>query len=304
MHTNDPTHKLTWRGNQNDMELIADLMADALEPPAEAVSLRKAVIDGELHPEDWVAEAYFPDKPDMEAITSLFSHTLSGSPDWATPLAEELPDDDWVKFALGSLGPVEAGRFFLHGQHDRDDVPQDSDVISIEIEANQAFGTGHHPTTAGCLMLLDRLAGWSPKSILDLGCGSAVLAIAATKLWGRRVLASDIDEKSVLIARENLSINECADKVTIVEAAGFDHSDITESAPFDFVFANILAGPLEELAPAMKSHIVKNGRVMLAGLMADQEERVRSAYEANGFRQLNRLDHATWPVLLFVKTTD
>jgi len=139
------------------------------------------------------------------------------------------------------------------------------------------------------------------RSILDLGCGSAVLAIAAAKLWDREVLATDIDADSISIARENAALNDVADKLSFVEAAGFDHGDIFDGSPFDFVFANILAGPLIELAPQMNEYVTRSGRVMLAGLMADQEAKITKAYEENGFRQINRLDHDTWPVLLFVK---
>ncbi len=303
MIENEPTYKLTWRGQENEMSLIADLMGDALDPPAEAVSLRKAIQDGEPHPTDWLAEAYFPDPPDMENIYTLFklSEQVDTLPSWMEANLEELPDDDWVKFALGSLGPITAGRFFLHGAHDREDIPDDEDIIAIEIEANQAFGTGHHPTTAGCLMLLDRFSGWAPKNILDLGCGSAVLAIAAAKMWGRNILASDIDQKSTQIAKENIALNSVEEKITILESAGFDHPSIPKQGPFDFIFANILAGPLQELAPDMAANTAKNGRVMLAGLMADQEAKVEAAYVEQGFRQINRLDHPTWPVLLFVK---
>lgn len=297
-----PTFKLTWRGLEDQMSLIADLMADALDPPAQAVSLRKAIQDGEPHATDFLTEAYFPDPPDMAAITSLLDHVIDNSPPWVTPDYEELPDDDWVKFALGSLGPVVAGRFILHGAHDRNDIPKDEAIIPIEIEANQAFGTGHHPTTAGCLMLLDRFAGFAPQNILDLGCGSAVLAIAAAKLWSKKILASDIDTKSVEIARENVNNNDVGAMVEVLESEGFDNADLTTRAPFDFIFANILAGPLIDLAPQMAAHSKTNGRVMLAGLMTEQEARVDAAYVKAGFRQINRLDHPTWPVLLYVRS--
>ena len=288
------------------MALAADLMGDALDPPADAVSLRRAIVDGAPHPSDWLCEAYFTEVPDLDGVSVLFQHTLDHDggdalPAWTHPDIEELPDDDWVKFALGSLGPIEAGRFLLHGAHDRDTIQPGDNTIAIEIEANQAFGTGHHPTTAGCLMLLDRLAGIAPKSILDLGCGSAVLAIAAAKVWDRTVTASDIDSKSVAIARENCHHNGVGDRVHVFESAGFDNAQVTAHAPFDFIFANILAGPLIALAPDMARYTQSHGRVMLAGLMAEQEAQVTDAYHAAGYRQINRLDHPTWPVLLFVK---
>ena len=149
--------------------------------------------------------------------------------------------------------------------------------------------------------MLDRLAGVAPESVLDLGCGSAVLAIAAAKLWDVEVLASDIDANSVEIARENITLNGVADLVDAILADGFADPRIRVRAPYQFLFANILAGPLIELAPAMAEHMAPRGRAMLAGLMADQEADVRAAYEAEGLRLLNRLDHPVWPILLFVR---
>ncbi len=288
--------KLTWTGPREPLEAAGDRLSEILCPPAGAVSLTKddaTVEDGETA---WRLDAYFEDKPDMDAITAAIGDQGIGE-----PAMEELPDVDWVAHSLDGLGIVRCGRFVLYGIHDQDKLPHEDGDIPIHIDANQAFGTGHHPTTAGCLTLLDRFAGWAPKSILDLGCGSAVLAIAAAKLWGRDILASDIDEKSVEIAAENAALNDVGGKVKTITAAGFDHADIAAAAPFDFVFANILAGPLAELAPGMADHVAKNGRVMLAGLMREQEEGVVSAYEAAGFRLINKLDQSTWPVLLFVR---
>ena len=288
--------KLTWTGEKAPLEALGDALGEVLWPPAGAVSLTKGDATVEDGATAWRLDAYFEDKPDMDAVKAIASE--HGASDASV---EDLPDIDWVAHALDGLGIVRCGRFVLYGAHDADKLSEDADDITIRIDANMAFGTGHHPTTAGCLTLLDRFAGWAPKSILDLGCGSAVLAIAAAKLWGRNILASDIDEDSVVIAAENADLNGVGDKVKTVTAAGFDHADIAAAAPFDFVFANILAGPLAELAPGMSEHVAKNGRVMLAGLMSEQEEGVVSAYEAAGFRMINRFDQPTWPVLLFVK---
>lgn len=288
--------KLTWTGEKPPLEALGDALGELLWPPAGAVSLTKDDATVEDGASAWRLDAYFNDKPDMDAVKALAAeHHVSD------PMVEELPDIDWVAHSLEGLGVVRCGRFVLYGVHDADKLPEDDDDIAIRIDANMAFGTGHHPTTAGCLTLLDRFAGWAPRSVFDLGCGSAVLAIAAAKLWDRDVLASDIDEDSVAIAAENAALNGVEDKVTTLTAAGFEHPDITLAAPFDFVFANILAGPLAELAPDMGAHMVKSGRVMLAGLMSEQEAGIVAAYEAEGFRLINRLDQPTWPVLLFVK---
>ncbi|WP_411817434.1 50S ribosomal protein L11 methyltransferase [Hyphococcus sp. DH-69] len=291
------SYKITWTGERDALEKAGDALSELLWPPAGAVSLTKddaTVEDGDTA---WRLDAYFEDEPDMSEVNA----TVANSAKLGPGSIEELPDVDWVAHSLEGLGVVRCGRFVLYGIHDADKLPNEDGDIPIRIDANLAFGTGHHPTTAGCLTLLDRFAGWAPKSIFDLGCGSAVLAIAAAKMWDRDIIASDIDEDSVSIAAENAALNDVGDKLTTITAAGFDHPDIAAAAPFDFVFANILAGPLAELAPDMAKHIGKNGRVMLAGLMSEQESNVVEAYEREGFRLINRLDQPTWPILLFVK---
>jgi len=293
---NKPSFKLTWTGEREPLEALGDALGEVLWPPAGAVSLTKDDATVEDGASAWRLDAYFAEAPDAAAVNAIASEYNLGE-----AAVEDLPDIDWVAHALEGLGIVRCGRFVLYGVHDAERLPNEDGDIPIRIDANLAFGTGHHPTTAGCLALLDRFAGWAPKSIFDLGCGSAVLAIAAAKLWGRNILASDIDEDSVAISIENAALNGVSDQVTAITAAGFGHPDIAAAAPFDFVFANILAGPLAELAPDMAQHVGKNGRVMLAGLMTEQEPGVVAAYEAAGFRMINRLDQPTWPVLLFVK---
>lgn len=292
-----PSHKITWRGDRAPLEAAGDALSEILWPPAGAVSLTKddaTVEDGDC---PWRLEVYFEIAPEMGAVNAIVAEHggLSAGE------MEALPDVDWVAHSLEGLGIVRAGRFVLYGIHDADNLPNADGDIPIWIDANQAFGTGHHPTTAGCLTLLDRFAGFAPRNILDLGCGSAVLSIAAAKLWERKLLASDIDENSIAIATENTMLNGVGDKVKTVTAAGFDHHEIEAAAPFDFVFANILAAPLSELASDMADHVKKNGRVMLAGLMTEQEPGVVCAYKDAGFRLINRLDQGTWPVLLFVR---
>jgi len=290
------TYKAVWIGDEATLEGVGVLLTDVHFPPADAVSLTK---HDDAAPDDgtqWKLEAYFAEQPDADALAALLSESGAGA-----PAIEELPDIDWVAHALEGLGVIEAGRFVLFGSHDADKIDPDDEQIPIRIDANQAFGTGHHPTTAGCLTLLDRFAGAPPETVLDLGCGSAVLAIAAAKLWDVEALATDIDEKSVEIAAENVALNGVDDLVNVIAADGFADPRIKVRAPYDFIFANILAGPLVEFAPAMADHVRPRGRVMLAGLMADQEAAVKDAYETAGFKLINRLDHKTWPVLLFVR---
>ena len=296
-------YKITWRGPHEAMENASTFFSELFHSPVHAIGLRKIDETTDSNTTDWSIEIYIDQLPD---IPSLEKQLIAFDRNWATiatGTVEEIPQNiDWVAQSLDGLGVVKAGRFTLYGIHDADKINlADTGDIPIRIDANMAFGTGHHPTTQGCLELLDRLAGMPARSILDLGCGSAVLAIAAAKLWDREVLASDIDADSVTIARENARLNGVNQQISFVEATGFDHGDIFDAAPFDFVFANILAGPLIALAPGMKDHVSRSGRVMLAGLMAEQEKSVTDAYEHQGFRRINKLDHATWPVLLFAK---
>lgn len=290
------TFKAVWVGSKAALEAAEMRLTEVLWPPAEAVSLSKSDDAADDAAASWRLDAYFADDPDTDRL----AEALDGL-GLSAPTIERLPDIDWVAHALEGLGVVRAGRFVLYGSHDAGRLPDEDGDIAIRIDANQAFGTGHHPTTAGCLALLDRIAGVRPDRILDLGAGSAVLAIAAAKLWDAPVLATDIDARSVEIAAENAALNGVADRVDAILADGFDHPAIAAGAPFDFVFANILAGPLVAFAPAMARHVARPGRVLLAGLMAEQEAEVTAAYEAAGFRRINRLAHPVWPVLLFAR---
>lgn len=288
------SYKAVFTGTERALDAAGGLLMEAMHPPAGAISLTPIAPDD---PDSlWRLEAYFTEPPDAIGLAAAVAPCGVGA-----PAMEPVPDIDWVAHALQGLGIVEAGRFLLYGSHDRARVDDRPGSIAIEIDANQAFGTGHHPTTAGCLRLLDRLAGTPPHAVLDLGCGSGVLAIAAAKLWRVDVLASDVDPVSAAIAAANAAKNGVEGRVRTILADGFQSPAIRAAAPFDFVFANILADPLVALAPAMAAHAARRGRVMLAGLMRAQEDGVRAAYAAAGFRLLNRLDHPDWPVLLFVR---
>ncbi|MGV6801430.1 MAG: 50S ribosomal protein L11 methyltransferase [bacterium] len=288
------TWKVTWGGSKQALGPLDILLTEIFYPPANAVALIKSDPNEESDP-DWRAEAYFTEKPNMTVLSSFLSeHAAPAFQD-----LQEIEDKDWVAHSLEGLGIVTCGRFVLYGIHDQDRLPQRSGDIPIRIDANQAFGTGHHPTTAGCLTMLDSLIDKPPQNILDLGTGSAILAIAARKIWPDcKILASDIDPTSVEIAGVNAQQNN-APNINFVTAAGFDHPDIISAAPFDFIFANILAGPLTELAPAMADQAAQGATIMLAGLLARQEHTIRSAYEQAGFTFHSRLEHDTWPILLF-----
>ncbi|MCP1169692.1 50S ribosomal protein L11 methyltransferase [Limimaricola litoreus] len=238
--------------------------------------------------------AYFEEAPDAVALDLLAaSHGAGGF------LVSEVPDEDWVAKVRRELAPVEAGRFFVYGSHDAEKVP--GDRIPLLIEAAMAFGTGHHGTTLGCLKALDALAtqGAMPARVADIGCGTAVLAMAAAKLWPEaRVMASDIDAVAVEVAEANLAANGMAGQVECLEAAGFEHAALEAAAPFDFVFANILKGPLVALAPEMGGKVAKGGHVILSGILNEQADAVETAYVGRGFLRAARESHGEWTTLV------
>lgn len=196
---------------------------------------------------------------------------------------EVLPDIDWIAKSLEGLKPVRAGRFLVHGSHDRDKVkPGD---IGILIDAGQAFGTGHHGTTAGCLnMIGDVLKSRKVRNALDLGTGSGVLAIATHMMARIPVVATDIDPVATRVARENARINGVAQGIAFATAPGFHHSIFRENGPFDLIIANILARPLMKLAPSLVRHLAPHGTVILSGILAEQRWKVIAAYNCAGLK--------------------
>jgi ribosomal protein L11 methyltransferase len=242
----------------------------------------------------WEVGGYFLEPPDqvmLEVLAAAFG---------ARPFAlSELPEIDWVAHVRRELAPVDAGRFFVFGSHDADKVP--GGRVPLQIEATVAFGTGHHGTTLGCLLAFDRLltAGWRPAKVIDVGCGTAVLAMAAAAtLPEARVIASDIDRVAVDVAEANVAINGLQGRVECLEAAGVDHERIKAAAPFDLIFANILKGPLIELAPAISTHLATGGRAILSGLLSLQADSVAAAYVAAGLRLNSRDDIGEWSTLV------
>ncbi|WP_290687463.1 MULTISPECIES: 50S ribosomal protein L11 methyltransferase [unclassified Haematobacter] len=244
----------------------------------------------------WEVGAYFFDPPDEVALALLAA--VHAAKDFTV---SELPEIDWVAKVRRELHPVEAGRFFVYGAHDADKVPDGR--VALLIEAAVAFGTGHHATTLGCLKALDRLAdeGFVGRNVADIGCGTAVLAMAAASLWPGTVLASDIDVVAVEVAAANAEANGLGDRLICVEAAGFDNPAITARAPFDLVFANILKGPLVELAPDMGVNVAEGGYVILSGILNQQADDVVAAYEAQGFGVAARDELGDWTTLVLRK---
>ncbi len=246
----------------------------------------------------WEVGAYFTESPDIAGLALLAA--AHGAKDFTV---SELPETDWVAHVKRELAPVTAGRFFLYGSHDADKVP--ADKVPLLIEAAMAFGTGHHGTTQGCLRAIDRLAtnGMEAQSVADIGCGTAVLAMAAARVWPVTPVAGDIDPVAVDVAEANLAANGMAGRVTCVEATGFDHPAIAAAAPFDIVLANILKAPLIALAPDVAAHLTQGGRAILSGLLNEQADEVLRVYEQSGMTQDHCEQIGDWTTLTLVKTT-
>ena len=242
----------------------------------------------------WEVGGYFLEQPD-EVVLDVLALAFG-----AKPFAlSELPEIDWVAKVRRELSPVEAGRFFVFGSHDAGQVPPGR--VALQIEATVAFGTGHHGTTLGCLRAFDRLfeQGFRPARVADIGCGTAVLAMAAAAVLPHAlVIASDIDQVAVDVAEANVAINRLEGRIETMEAAGFAHPRLAEAAPFDLVFANILKGPLIELAPPMAAHTAPGSLVILSGLLVAQAEAVSAAYVAAGFSPASRDDIGEWSTLV------
>lgn len=247
----------------------------------------------------WGVDAYF-EEGHPEAIAAMLRARLQDH-GFSAPLSvETLPSTDWVAAGLASLAPVSVGRFVVHGSHDRSRVAGGRTAIAVE--AGQAFGTGHHQTTAGCLSVLDRLMRARRfENPLDLGAGSGVLAIAMAKTLRRPVLATDIDPLAVRVARENAKLNGVGNLVRCVTAAGVDHAAIRERAPYDLVVANILAEPLCRIAPRLVPLVDRGGTLVLSGLLASQRERVVAAYRMQGMRLNAARVFDGWSVLVLMR---
>lgn len=279
-------------------EDAATALAEAMEkmtPEPTGVGVFEIEDDSGL----WEVGAYFLEPPDT-VMLEVFALAFD-----ARPFAiSELPEVDWVAKVRRELSPVEAGRFYVYGSHDADKVPEvlaQGGRIALQIEATVAFGTGHHGTTLGCLRAWDRLyaEGFRPAKVADIGCGTAVLAMAAAAVLPEaRVIASDIDQVAVDVAEANVAINGMEGRIECLEAAGFAHPAIKAAAPFDLVFANILKGPLIELAPPMAENTATGGLVILSGLLVVQAEAVTAAYVANGFTPVSREDLGEWSALV------
>lgn len=250
-------------------------------------------------PDAWQIDVYVEGVPSPELIVAVRSLAR----DAGEPAVVRIEDEDWVTRSQAFLTPIRAGRFHVFTGAHAGETPEDA--IPFLIEAGRAFGTGHHETTSGCLEMLDQLSrdGLGFHAIADIGTGTGLLAFAARALWPQAaVLAADIDPVSIDVTRTNMADNAiAADAIPLFVCPGVEHSEIARRGPFDLLIANILAGPLIELAPSFATQIQSGGRVMLAGLLADQEEAVVRAYADVGFRLSERLQKGDWPTIVLIQ---
>ena len=281
------TNPPLWKASISCTKAEAADLAAALELTGDAQAV---LIAEEPAGDSAVVEALYTEEPVADWLSKVAGRTVTVAP---------LPDQDWIRLSQEGLPPVRAGRFFVYGAHDAGTVPHG--VIPIRIEAGLAFGTGHHETTALCLSVMSDLAKSQAAfhNVLDLGTGTGLLAIGAVKLWKKKVLASDIDPVAVEVTRENARANGVAPSVLAVTADGLDNPMLSRGAPYDLIIANILAGPLTRLAPAIQKALAPGGTLVLSGLLNNQELLVTSFYTR--MKLVSRRRMGPWSALVLEK---
>jgi ribosomal protein L11 methyltransferase len=292
---NNATHTLRLVSDEKRARAVADLIVESFEP-AEAAST--AFETEERWPgggRAWLVEAYFGFAPDEDALRDLVA--AAAGPDAARQVEFGLTEKrDWVANSLAGLAPVRAGRFLVHGAHDR--AALRAGDVGVEIEAGLAFGTGHHGTTRGCLLHFDRvLKRRRPRKVLDVGCGAGVLAIAAAKVLRRKVRLGDIDPVAVEVANQNARLNGVGAHCKAIVSRGVENLQLREGAPYDLVFANILAKPLRLLAPSLAAVTAPDGEAIVSGLLLSDAPGVLAAWRGQGFYLAERIDLEGWASL-------
>ncbi|GJD95804.1 50S ribosomal protein L11 methyltransferase [Methylobacterium iners] len=285
-----PTHVLRLLTDEGSARVMTDLLGEMFDPTQTAVAAFEAE-DGRT----WRLEAYFADAPDEAMIRDLIRPVVGPQADVAT--FETIDQQDWVRTSLEGLKPVRAGRFLVHGFHDRDRVrPND---LAIEIEAALAFGTGHHGTTLGCLRALaGSLKRGRPAHVLDVGTGTGILAFAAARALHRPVIAGDLDPEAVTTAKGNARLNGLGPLVRLYQGPGVRHALADRPRRFDIVFANILARPLKRLAPSLTATVADRGVLILSGLIERDVPGVLSTYRHRGFHLAEKGVIEGWATLV------
>lgn len=282
--------RLHMTASRTDADRIYAALEIAFEDDGFPLALTEVDEDKDIHEVSLYADG------DVDAVEQRMRQALGGIGSGIEIGREILPDTDWVALSLEGLKPVRAGRFFVHGAHDRD--KRRIGDLAIEIEAGLAFGTGHHGTTSGCLDMIWQVARRErPANALDLGTGSAVLAIGLAKMAHIPVLATDIDPVATAVAAENVRLNHVGAYVATKTAPGFHHPVFAKWAPFDLIVANILARPLMRLAPEMAKYLTSGGSLILSGILDRQREAVIAAYTGQKFRHIRTLSREGWVTL-------
>ena len=245
----------------------------------------------------WEVGAYFHDRPDEISILILESAFKADG-----FAISEIPETDWVIKVKRELSPVEAGQFFVFGKHDSHKLPKDR--VGLLIEASMAFGTGHHGTTKGCLLALDKLVARDKKidEVIDIGCGTAVLAMAVGKVSSSRIIASDVDQVAVEVALANLKANNLENRIACIQATGFEDMQIRSNAPFDLVFANILKPTLLDLAPCIRRYLKSGGHAIISGILDLQAIEIIEVYRQNDLEVQDRIDIGEWVTLTLISS--
>ena len=292
---NNAAHVMRLISDERRARAVADLIVESFEPAGAAAS---AFETGDLLPGGgmaWLAEVYFGSAPDEAAVRALIA--LASDERTARAATFGLTEKrDWVAGSLAGLKPVRAGRFLIHGAHDRSLVKAND--IAVEIEAGLAFGTGHHGTTRGCLLHFDRLLkSRRPNHVLDVGCGAGVLAIAAAKVLKRKVWLGDIDPVAVGVANANARLNGVGGFYRALVSRGVENAALREGAPYDLVFANILAKPLRLLARSLSHVISADGEAIVSGLLLADVAGALASWRAQGFHLAERIDLEGWASL-------
>jgi len=296
---NNASHLLRVTIDEARARAIADLIVESFEPAEAASTAFETEAPWPGGGKAWQVEVYFGFEPDQAELRALVA---AAAGDQAANIVEFGVTErrDWVANSLAGLAPVRAGRFLVHGGHDRARVRAGD--IGIEIEAGLAFGTGHHGTTRGCLIHFDRLLKRRrPRNVLDVGCGAGVLAIAAAKVLRRRVWLGDIDPVAVRVANENARLNGVGAYARAIVSRGVENRALREGGPFDVLFANILARPLRQLAPSLAAILARDGEAIVSGLLIADVPGVLAAWRAQRFYLAERIDLEGWSSLHLVR---
>jgi len=284
------TLKLSMSGKRQNLDDIIHIVETQCEDYTPVCSLI-----GE-EDQDWQLDVYFGEEAHEDNVLRLLAPHLEKHSFTLEPVIEK----DWVAESQKNLKPVLAGRYFVHGAHDAHLAPANSHKILLE--AATAFGTGHHGTTRGCLLALDHLAKQHHfERILDVGCGSGILAIAAAKKFKTSILASDIDPIAVTVTKDNIKKNQVTAYVSAVKATGFHHTDIALNSPYDLILANILAKPLCTMALNMDAHTHSESRLILSGILTTQGQMVEAIYRNHGFALEKRFVLGEWLTLILFR---